>query len=97
MRLFIAEKPSVARAWRALADDERSLRKQKSQLDLAEHWSVENGELVNDGQGLYLTTEREFGDFELRFNFGLPNNISSEVIATLLTYISYSQGKEKMI
>lgn len=29
------------------------------------HWSVQNGELVNDGKGLYLTTEKDYGDFEL--------------------------------
>ena len=28
------------------------------------HWSVENGELVNDGSGLYLTTDKDYGDFE---------------------------------
>ena len=32
---------------------------------LAAHWRVENGELVNDGQGLYLTTDRDYGDFDL--------------------------------
>jgi hypothetical protein len=29
------------------------------------HWRVEDGELVNDGQGLYLTTDRDYGDFDL--------------------------------
>ncbi len=29
------------------------------------HWSVVDGELVNDGKGLYLTTDRDYGDFEL--------------------------------
>ena len=29
------------------------------------HWKVEGGELVNDGAGSYLTTEREYGNFEL--------------------------------
>jgi hypothetical protein len=29
------------------------------------HWRVENGELVNDGKGLYLTTDKDYGDFEL--------------------------------
>jgi len=29
------------------------------------HWSVANGELVNDGQGAYATTEKDYGDFEL--------------------------------
>jgi hypothetical protein len=29
------------------------------------HWRAENGELVNDGQGAYATTEKEYGDIEL--------------------------------
>ncbi|MBE2283388.1 MAG: DUF1080 domain-containing protein [Prosthecobacter sp.] len=29
------------------------------------HWKVENGELVNDGKGLYLTTDKDYGDFEM--------------------------------
>lgn len=33
------------------------------------HWSVENGELVNDGKGLYLTTEKDYGDFELMVDY----------------------------
>jgi len=32
---------------------------------LQAHWKVENGELVNDGKGLYLTTDKDYGDFEL--------------------------------
>jgi hypothetical protein len=28
------------------------------------HWKVEDGELVNDGQGLYLTPDKDYGDFE---------------------------------
>jgi len=32
---------------------------------LAAHWRVENGELVNDGQGLYLTSDEDYGDFDL--------------------------------
>ncbi|HEB52496.1 MAG TPA: DUF1080 domain-containing protein [bacterium] len=36
---------------------------------VAEHWRVENGEIVNDGHGAFLTTDREFGDaiFELEY------------------------------
>ena len=29
------------------------------------HWRAENGELVNDGEGAYATTEKDYGDFEL--------------------------------
>src|SRR3974390_63908 len=33
--------------------------------DMDKHWSVQGDELVNDGEGLYLTTEKYYGDFEL--------------------------------
>ncbi|MCX6930642.1 MAG: DUF1080 domain-containing protein [Verrucomicrobia bacterium] len=33
------------------------------------HWKVENGELVNDGRGLYLTTDKDYGDFELGVDY----------------------------
>ena len=33
------------------------------------HWYVEHGELVNDGQGAYASTEKEYGDFELRVEY----------------------------
>ncbi len=37
--------------------------------DFANHWTVENGELVNSGTGPYATTEEAFGDFELRLEY----------------------------
>ena len=33
--------------------------------DIKLHWRVENGELINDGNGLYLTTDQNYDDFEL--------------------------------
>lgn len=33
------------------------------------HWSVQDGELVNDGKGLYLTTDKDYGDFELMVDY----------------------------
>ncbi len=33
------------------------------------HWTVENGELVNDGFGAYATTEKDYGDFELLVDY----------------------------
>ena len=41
------------------------------------HWKVENGEIVNDGQGLYLTTDKDYGDFELMVEYkALPDGDS---------------------
>jgi hypothetical protein len=33
------------------------------------HWRVEDGELVNDGHGLYLTSDKDYGDFELLLEY----------------------------
>ncbi|HZN36092.1 MAG TPA: DUF1080 domain-containing protein [Pirellulaceae bacterium] len=37
--------------------------------DFANHWRVENGELVNSGTGPYATTAEEFGDSELLIEY----------------------------
>ena len=52
-----------------LQGDQRQaiLRQQREQF--ADHWRVENGELVNDGQGPYATSEEEFGDLELLLEY----------------------------
>ncbi len=37
--------------------------------DANQRWSVDGGELVNDGHGPYLTTDEEFGDVELLIEY----------------------------
>ena len=55
--------------WMNLSVDEFQKKWAASQLDIQKHWSVENGELVNDGHGLFLTTEKNYGDFELQLEY----------------------------
>jgi hypothetical protein len=43
--------------------------KQASEEHVNAHWKVENGELVNDGKGLYLTTDKNYGNFELLVDY----------------------------
>ena len=44
---------------------------------LMAHWKVENQELVNDGKGDYLTTDKDYGDFELLLEYkALPKGDS---------------------
>lgn len=63
------------RTYLSLDDEALRARRQKSLDDIRSHWSVaqdpETGEpmLVNDGEGLYLTTEAFFGDFELELEY----------------------------
>ena len=55
----LAVMPAGQRA-KVRAEDDASMRG---------HWRVENGELVNDGEGAYLTTDAEFGDAEYRLEY----------------------------
>jgi hypothetical protein len=53
----------------AMSETERRALIEKWTEDARKHWKAENGELVNDGYGAYLTTDREFGDIELLIEY----------------------------
>jgi hypothetical protein len=53
----------------AMTDEERSRQIAGWTEDARKHWTVEGGELVNDGHGAYLTTDNEFGDVELLVDY----------------------------
>lgn len=55
------------RTWKDVSEADR----QKRTADMKEHWKVENGELVNDGKGAYMTTDKDYGDFELYVSWKL--------------------------
>ncbi len=55
--------------WMALSEQDLAAKKTKSLEDIRAHWSVKDGELINDGHGLYLTTEKNYGDFELLLEY----------------------------
>lgn len=57
------------RKWMALSPEAFQQKHDESLKDIGEHWSVENGVLVNDGHGLYLTTDKNYRDFELRLDY----------------------------
>lgn len=37
--------------------------------DVKQHWTVKDGDLINDGHGVYLTTDEEYGDYELWIDY----------------------------
>ena len=55
--------------WMALPADKLAAKKAASLKDIAQHWSVDGEELVNDGHGLYLSTLKNYGDFELLIDY----------------------------
>jgi len=52
-----------------LSESEFEAKVAASLPDIEAHWSVEHGELVNGGEGLYLTTLENFGDYELLLEY----------------------------
>ena len=55
--------------WMALDKEAMAEKKAKSLEDIKQHWTVEGDELVNDGHGMYLSTEKNYGDFELLIDY----------------------------
>jgi hypothetical protein len=49
----------------AMPADQRAEQIQKWTDTMKAHWRAENQELINDGEGAYATTEKDYGDFEL--------------------------------
>jgi hypothetical protein len=57
------------RALLAMPEEERAAKIAKWNEELGNHWTVEGDELVNDGKGSYLTTLKDYGDFELTLEY----------------------------
>ena len=55
--------------WMALNKKAFAEKKAKSIKDIHQHWSVKHGVLINDGHGMYLSTQKNYGDFELRLDY----------------------------
>jgi hypothetical protein len=52
-----------------MSDEDRAVKIGEWTEDAKKHWTVENGELVNDGHGAYLVTNDEFGDYEFLIDY----------------------------
>ena len=55
--------------WKAFSAYKLAEKKAASLKDIAQHWSVDGEELVNDGHGLYLSTQKNYGDFEFLVDY----------------------------
>jgi hypothetical protein len=52
-----------------LTDAERHAKIEAWTADAKKHWSAADGELVNDGHGAYLATDKEYGDVEFTLEY----------------------------
>ena len=53
----------------AMSTADRAAMRTKQAEDVRSHWRVENGELVNDGKGVYLATDKDYRDFDLWIDY----------------------------
>lgn len=53
----------------AMGEEERANQIASWTDDAKQHWSVDGYELVNDGHGAYLTTDKDYGDIELLIDY----------------------------
>lgn len=48
---------------------QRKAMRAEDDASVKEHWRIEGDEIVNDGSGAYLTTDRDYGDAEFRLEY----------------------------
>jgi hypothetical protein len=53
----------------AMSEEERAAKRAADLPAFKKHWTVENGELVNDGNGPYATTLEDYGDIEFLIDY----------------------------
>jgi len=53
----------------AMPEAERARQVEARTEDARKHWSVQDGDLVNDGHGAYLSTDKDYGDVELLIDY----------------------------
>jgi hypothetical protein len=63
----------------AMGDAERASKIAEWTEDAKQHWRVEDGELVNDGHGAYLTTDKDYADIELRIDYKTVSQADSGI------------------
>ena len=68
---WFAMKTEDPRKFAALSTEEQNAKVAMLEKETSNSWRVEDGTIINDGKGPYLTTKRNFRDFELMIDFKL--------------------------
>lgn len=64
--------------WNDMKAEDREKKQAQYNEDMNKHWKAEGEEIINDGKGVYLTTDKDYGDFilELEWKMMKPNGDS---------------------
>lgn len=55
--------------WEAMTVEQQNEKRAAWDQEIAEHWKVSQGAIVNDGNGAYLTSEKAFRNFDLYIDY----------------------------
>jgi hypothetical protein len=70
-----------------LTPEERKAKFDAWTADLKNHWTVENGELVNKGTGPFLASEKDYADFELLIEYKITATVDAGIYPKLMPQI----------
>ena len=62
-----------------LTPEERRKKFDAWTADLKNHWSIDNGELVNKGTGPFLASEKDYADFELLVEYKIAPTVDAGI------------------
>jgi len=75
--------------------EELKAHKESTQKNIHAHWSVKDGVLVNDGKGLYLTTDKDYADFELHLEYKTVERADSGIYLRGVPQVQIWDSTEK--
>lgn len=70
-----------------MAPEERQKSFDTWTADLKNHWTIEDGALVNKGTGPYLTSEKDYGDFELLVEYMITKTVDAGIYPKMMPQI----------
>ena len=65
----MGSRPWTPAEFEALGADDKAKALADGAADMKKHWRIDDGVIINDGQGAYLTTDKDYGDVELLVDF----------------------------
>ena len=88
------------RKWMALPENKMREKRARSLEDIKKHWRAVDGILVNDGHGMYLSTDKNYGDFEFMVEYKTVPRADSGIylrgIPQVQIWDSTEKGKFKL-
>jgi Domain of Unknown Function (DUF1080) len=92
----IHDKDSNPYQFAKLGKEEQEKKQAAWNESLKKHWTIDNGELVNKGEGAYLTSEKDYGDYELLIEYKLTKTVDAGIYPKTMPQIQVWDPSDAM-